>query len=195
MAKPIKSHLCIQDKYLASLLYFKDQENRGCLKLSFKNKIADFVRGTDLPTTLPVPARLDDPMSLDVSYKFQDSLLEVKKLINGKIEREFHKVALPVSNYLFIIRIRDWTQLDESIQPKSPLTLVPPSQHKSVAVVFSFLGENGKPFKPPQYEFPGGMRSIDLPETPLDSFWMGISEDADNNDTNGFNLLIPFPLQ
>ena len=87
MSNKIKSHLLIGNKFLGSLLYFKDASGRGCLKLSFKNKIADFVVGSDVPTTLPAPAMLTDPITLDVSYKFEDSLLEVKKMLNGKPDR------------------------------------------------------------------------------------------------------------
>lgn len=188
----IKSHLLIGNKYLGSLLYFKDKDGRGCLKLSFKNKIADFVKGTDMPTTLPVPVKLTDPVSLDVSYKFQDSLLEVKKIVNGKTEREFYRVSLPIQTCLFLIRIKDWHQLDDAPQSSSPLVLTPPSSGNSVAVVFSFLGENGQPIAPKEYNCLMG--TIDLPESPLKTFCIGIADDPNNNDTNGFLLQIPFPI-
>ena len=191
----IKSHLLVQDKYLGSLLYFKDAAGRGCLKLAFGNKIEGFVKSTDVPTTLPVPLKLEVPMSLDVSYKFEDSLLEVKKLIDGKIEREFYKVPLPVENPLFIIKVKDWHTLDDDKASDSPLVLTPPSANPSVAIIFTFLGENGLPFKPPQYDCPEGMGTIDLPEQPLDKFSIGIAEDPNNASTNGFEILIPYPKQ
>jgi len=190
VSKKIKSHLLIGNKYLGSLLYFKDTQERGCLKLSFKNKIAGFVKGTDTPTALPVPVKLTDPVSLDISYKFQDSLLEVKKIVNNKTEREFYKVPLPIETCLFLIRIKDWHLLDDAVQSASPLVLTPPSAGRSVAVVFSFLGENGQPIAPKGYNCLMG--TIDVPESPLKTFCIGISDDPTHTDPNGFLLQIPF---
>lgn len=191
MNKKIKSHLLINNKFLASLLYFKDKNGRGCLKLSFKNKIADFVKGTDVPTALPVLARLPNPINLDISYKFVDSLLEVKKIVNSKTEREFYKVPLPIQTCLFLIRIKDWQRLDDAPpQSSSPLVLTPPVTGNSVAVVFSFLGENGQPIAPKEYNCLMG--TIDLPEGSLRTFCIGIANDPINKDSNGFLLQIPF---
>jgi hypothetical protein len=191
MSKEIKSYLQIDQKFLGTLLYFKDKSNRGCIKLSFKNKISDFVKGTNIQTTLPVLAKLSTPISLDVSYKFQDGLLEVKKIINGKIDREFYKVSLPISTCLFIIRIKDWSLLDNAKTSSSPLLLTPPSPNKSVAIIFSFFGTNGLPIAPKGYDCVMGI--IDLPEAPLDKFCIGIAEDPNNNEINGFTIEIPIP--
>jgi hypothetical protein len=188
----IKSHLLIDNKFLGSLLHFKDASGRGCLKLSFQNKIADFVMGTDVPTTLPAPAKLSDPITLDVSYKFDDSLLEVKKMINGKPDRAFYKIPLPISDMLFMIRIKDWHLLDDDQGSKSSLVLTPPSQDGKVAIIFSFLGENGLPFVPAGYVCPMGMGTISLPENPLSTFCIGIAEDPGNSEANGFIIQIPF---
>jgi hypothetical protein len=190
--KTIKSHLLIQDKFLGALFYTSDKEGRGYLKLSFKNKIAGFNKGTDIPTTLPVPVKIDEPIGLDVSYKFQDSLLEVKKVVSGKIQPEFYLVPLPVTNCLFIIRIKDWHLLDTAQNPESPLVLTPPNSN-GVAIVFSFLGANGLPFKPEGYDFPMGIGMIDLPETPLNKFCIGIAEDTKNTEADSFVIQIPFP--
>ncbi len=195
MKKKIKSHLLIQDKFLGALLYFKDVDGRGCLKLSFKNKIMGFVKGTDVPTTLPVPIKLDRPMSLDVSYKFPDSLLEVKKIIDGEKQPEFYDVTLPISNCLFFIRIKNWHSLDDAKPSKSPLVLTPPVRSDSVAIIFSFLGENGLPFVPMGYVGPNGMGTIALPEDPLKTFCIGIADDSNNRDANGFNVYIPLPVK
>jgi hypothetical protein len=189
----IKSHLTIGNKFLGSLLYFKDASGRGHLKLSFKNKIAGFNKGTDVPTTLPVLAQSSDPVSLDVSYKFQDSLLEVKKIVNGKTEREFYSVPLPISSLLFMIRIKDWHLLDDDQPAPSPLVLTPPDGSNSVAVIFSFLGANGLPFVPTGYVCPQGMGTVSIPESPLDTFCIGIAADPSNQDANGFQLQIPLP--
>jgi hypothetical protein len=192
MNQTIKSHLLIGNKYLGSLLYFKDAEGRGCLKLSFKNQIAGFVRGTDVPTTLPVPLKRTDPTNLDISYKFPDSLLEVKEIVNGKTERSFYNVPLPISNVLFMIRIKDWHTLDDDQPKPNPLVLTPPTSTNSVAVIFSFLGENGLPFTGGGHT-PPGMHPIDLPESPLNAFCIGIAEDSNNASSNGFELMVPLP--
>lgn len=192
MKQTIKSHLLIQNKFLGSLLYFKDKDGRGCLKLSFKNKIAGFVKATDVPTALPVLLKLDDPISLDISYKFQDSLLEIKKVINGRIQREFYKIPLPVSTCLFIIRIKDWNSLNDAQRTASPLVLTPPSGSNSIAIVFSFLGANGQPIAPKEYDCLMG--TIDLPENPLKTFCIGIAEDSNKDEVNGFIVQVPFLL-
>lgn len=193
MAKQkIKSHLLIGDKFLCSILYFKDKSDRGCLKISFKNKIADFIKYTDVPTTKPVPLKSDTPINLDISYKFKDSLLEIKKVVNKKEKREFYKMPIPVSTSLFIIRIKDWNLLDDDDKKShSPLILTPPSQNKNVAIIFSFFDVNGKPIT--QNEYPCTMGIIDLPENNLSKFGIGIAEDKDNNEINNFIIKIPYP--
>ncbi len=139
----MKSHLLIQDRFLGALLYLQDSKGRGYIKLSFKNKISGFVKGTDIPTTLPVPVKLDEPMNLDISYKFQDSLLEVKKIIKGKVEPEFYKIPLPIKNCLFIIKIKDWKLLDTVQNADCPLVLIPPEDSASVAIIFLFSEKMG----------------------------------------------------
>jgi hypothetical protein len=187
-----KSHLLVGNKFLGSLLYFKDVQGRGCLKFSFKNKIADLVRGTDLPTNLPVPIKRTDPTTLDVSYKFDDSLLEVKEVVNGKTERAFYKVPLPIANVLFMIRIKNWQELDDDQPKPHPLVLTPPTSTNSIVVIFSFLGENGLPFAN-GYQPPQGMGTVDIPENPLNIFCIGLAEDPNNNEANGFLLMVPYP--
>lgn len=191
MSNEIKSHLLIGNKYLGSLLYFKDAQGRGCLKLSFKNKVADLTRGTDVPTSLPVPIKRTDPTTLDISYKFEDNLLEVKETVNDKIERSFYKVPIPVTGVLFMIRIKDWQTLDDDKPKPSPLALTPPTNTSSVAVIFSFLGENGLPFTAGGYQPVEGMGTIDLPESPLNTFCIGLAQDPNNNSVNGFELIVP----
>ena len=189
----VKSHLLIHDRFLGALLYLKDKKGRGYLKLSFKNKIDGFVKGTDIPTNLPVPIKLDQPINLDVSYKFQDSLLEVKKVVGGKIQPEFYKIPIPIENCLFIIKIKDWHILDIAQQPDRPLVLTPPNGSRSVAIIFTFLGQNGLPFKPKEYDCLMGV--VDLPEKPLDKLCIGIADDPTNTSVNNFEIYIPFPKQ
>ena len=96
MKNIIKSHLLIKNKFLGALLYFKDKKDRGCLKLSFKNKITNFVKYSDVSTIMPTQLELKNAISLDISYKFVDNILELKKVIDGKTVREFIQ-------YLFLI--------------------------------------------------------------------------------------------
>lgn len=194
LKQEIKSHLLIENKYLGTLLYFKDKDGRGCLKLSFKNKIADFVVGTDMPTTMPAPVKLTGPITLDVSYKFQDALLEVKKMVNGKPDRAFYKTTQPIANLLFMIRIKDWHLLNNDQPSANPLVLTPSSQDSKVAIIFSFLADNGLPFVPTGYVCPMGMGTIALPEDPLKTFCIGIADDPTNNADQGFQIQIPFPV-
>lgn len=191
MNQKIKSELLMGNKYLGTLLYFKDADGRGCLKLSFKNKIADFNVGSGVPTTLPALPKETEPITLDVSYKFNDSLLEVKKMVNGKPDRAFYKITLPVTTHLFLIRIKDWHLLDDAAPSTNPLVLTPPGTGISVAILFSFLGANGQPIAPKEYNTMMG--TIDVPEDPLKTFCIGIADDPTNNDPNGFLLQIPFP--
>jgi len=162
------------------------------LKLSFKNKIADFVKGTDVPTTKPIPVKINNLIQLDISYKFKDSLLEVKKIIGGKPEREFYKIPVPVSTSLFILQIKNWHLLDDAEPSISLLVLTPPSQCNGVAIVFSFLGANGNPIAPKEYSSPMG--TIDLPESGLNKFCIGIVEDKNNNEANSLIIKLPFLL-
>ena len=185
----IKSHLLIDNKFLGALLYFKDIKGIGCLKLSFKNKIANLVKWSDMPTIKPVPLEVESPTGIDISYKFGDNKLEVKKIINGKIEREFYEVSIPISNPLFILKIKNWQSLDNSKNPDNPLILNPTKQSDSVAVVFSFLGVEGKPIAPKDYP-PMEMGVIDLPETNFNKFCIGIT-DYNNNGDKDFAIEIP----
>lgn len=192
MAKQkIKSHLLIEDKFLCSILYFKDKYDLGCLKLSFKNKIADFVKYTDISSTKPVPLKLDNPINLDISYKFNDNLLEIKKIVNKKIEREFYKMPIPVSTYLFIIKIKNWNLLDfDDKKSNNPLVLKSPGKNKSVAIIFSFVGVNGEPITPKEYACTMGI--IDIPKENFNKFCIGIAEDKNNIEINNFIIKIPY---
>lgn len=115
-------------------------------------------------------------------------------MISGKPDRAFYPVPLPVSNCLFFIRIKDWNLLDDAETSDSPLILKAPNTGGSVVIIFSFLGENGQPFVPPQFSV-AGMYPIDVPETPLDTFCIGIAEDPANTSVNGFEIHIPYPKQ
>lgn len=187
----IKSHLLINDRLLGALLYFKDKEDRGCLKLSFPYEIANFKKGIDIPTTKPVLLESKDSITLDISYKFNDSLLEIKKIINKKVEPEFYPIPIPFSTALFILKIKDWHILDAIESPKQPLGLIYPNQCNSVAIIFSFLGIDGRPIAPKEYAKPI-MGTIDLPESNLNKFCIGITEEKNYKEESNFIIVLPF---
>ncbi|HEV3245399.1 MAG TPA: hypothetical protein VG102_03500 [Candidatus Paceibacterota bacterium] len=69
--------------------------------------------------------------------------------------------------------------------------LTPPLGGNRIAIVFSFLGANGQPIAPKEYNTMMG--TIDLPEDPLKTFCIGIAPDPTNNEPQGFIVQIPFP--
>lgn len=188
----IKSRLLIGSKHLGDLFYDKDRQGRGYLKLSFRNKIAGFVRGTDVPSASLAPLPLMESVRLELSYKFAEDLFSVKKIYDGRRpEYEFYKIPVPPQTCLFLLRIKDWTHLEDSDPSHSPLTLTPPST-PSVALIFSFLNEDGAPLSPPEYS-DMMMGCIALPEAVLNRFCIGIAPDSNNRETN--NIMIAFPMQ
>lgn len=193
MKNIIKSHLLIENKLLGALLYFKDKKGRGCLKLSFKNKIANFVKYSDVPTIMPTPLELKNAISFDISYKFVDNLLELKKVINGKTVREFYSIFIPISTSLFIVKIKNWHLLDDAESYENSLVIPYNGQGNDVAIIFSFLGVDGKPIAPKEYSMLMGI--VDLPERDLNKFCIGIAEDKNNNYEKNFIIEIPYPLK
>lgn len=194
MGKPlIKSRLLIAQKHLGDFIYDRDSLGRGYLKFSPKNEIADFNIGSSVPTTRPAPAKLTISVRVEVSYKFQDDFFSVKVISRGqKPSHQFHKVEKPPTTCLFFIRIKDWEALDDDDgMSNSPLFLPSPAGTKSVALVFSFLGANGKPIAPPEYE--GGMRCFDLPEPEFNKFCIGIYPDPNNLIAENFTIWFPTP--
>ncbi|MFA6386375.1 MAG: hypothetical protein WCW04_01210 [Candidatus Paceibacterota bacterium] len=189
--KDKKSRILIGDRLLGTLLYTRDKKNRGYLKFSIKNKIINFVKSTDVPTKLPVVLKLNKPTSLEISYKFKDRLLGIKRMVDGKFEREFYKVIIPIESCLFILRVKDYSFYDKYIKNKDVLVLNPPSiNNKSVAIIFSFLGKNGAPFSHPDYNC-GMMGMIDLPEIELNKLCIGIAEDMQDFGHQDIQVLFP----
>jgi len=179
--KDIKSRVLIGDRLIGTLLYTTDKNGKGYLKFSLKNKLANFVKSAEVLVDVPIKylttLKLTEHTSIEISYKFQDSLLELKRIVSGKLDREFHKIPLPVKSFLFILRIKDYHFYDKYSKNRDVLVLPPPRNgNKSVAVLFSFIGEQGVPFKHPKYNF-GLCGVIDLPEKNLNKLCIGITED------------------
>jgi hypothetical protein len=194
MSRPfIKSRLQIGNKLLGDLFYDKDAEGRSYIKLSFNNKIAGLFKWSNVPTLKPALLKSDQPTRLEVSYKFPDNLFALKMLTNGKWNREFHKMPLPHTSCLFIVRIKDPNLLTESTDDGRALVL-DPLEGSAVSIIFAFPGSDGIPRVP--LEYPGlRMASIDLPESPLNKLWIGIANDPSNNFKEGFVLSFPFQLE
>jgi len=188
----IKSRFLIDNKHLGDLFYDKDAVGRGYLKFSFKNLIADFVKGTDAPTTMPAVLKLDEPIKLELSYKFQDDFFSIKKIRKGKKpDYEFHKISLPPKTCLFYLRVKDLSLLDDvEDSTGNPLILDAPKDHNSIVVIFSFLGDKARPLAPPEYSNIL-MGCVDLPEQNLNKFCIGLAPDPQNNEKN--NIIIIFP--
>jgi hypothetical protein len=192
-----KKRLYLQgNRLLGSLIYFLDSKDRPCLKISFKNKVGGAKmwskdRFTDTETEL---ANDFQDLSLDVSYKFQDGLLELKREVPGnKPERKFLLVPQPPTSYLFLVRINDLEILNIATLAEDHLVLEPPVTTKQVAVFFSFAGADGRPLLPDEYANDYGKSIIqEIPhEKPYDKIWIGIVEDTPH--TYPFNLLIKIP--
>lgn len=192
----IKSRFLIGSKHLGDLFYDKDAIGRGYLKFAFKNLIADFVKSSDVLTTMPAVLKLNEPIKLELSYKFQDDFFSIKKVYKGKKpDYEFHKISLPPKTCLFYLRIKDLDLLYNVEDPsENPLILTPPNGQNSVAIVFSFLGDNAQPLSPPEYS-DMLMGCIDLPEKNLNKFCIGIAPDSQNNELNNIIIMFPMSLQ
>ncbi len=192
MSKPlIKSRLLLGNKHLGALFYDKKGDGRGYLKLSFKNKIAGFVKGSDVPTTMPASLKLEEPVKIELSYKFNDNLFSVKKIIDGrKPAYEFYKVSVPPQTCLFYLRIKDWHLLDDASHSPNPLVLNLSGNCNSIAVIFSFLDKNERPLSPPEYS-DTLMGCIDLPEKKLKRLCIGVAPDPNNNESNNIVIMLP----
>ena len=135
-------------------------------------------------------------MSGDVSYKFADHLLEVKTQIPGEPPRPLMtEVPTPPGNYLFMIRVKDWSHLPVEEPGQDALVLTPAWPCKEVVIFVSFAGSDGKPFMPEDgvmKEREGRTIILDLPlPVPYDKVWIGIGEDAGNNERYPFTIKAP----
>ena len=135
-------------------------------------------------------------MSVDVSYKFTDNLLEVKTEVPGERPRPLMtEVPTPPQNYLFLIRVRDWGHLPVETPNADAIVLAAPWSCKELVIFVSFAGIEGKPFMPE----PGVMKKvegrtivIDLSlSAPYDKVWLGIGEDSGNNEQYPLTVKAP----
>lgn len=201
MAKPIKKTRFILpgNRALGSLLYFKDRDQRYCLKLSFKNKVSPTRIWKENLESKEITNSIDSQISqsIDISYKFVDSILEIKtESIGNKPTPRFIKVPNPPQSNLFFIRIKDWQGLEEVKVKEEDLLLEPPTPFKSIAVIFSFSSQIHKPFMAAEYakNINGRTKCYEIPfqNFPYDKLWVGITEDSQPEIE--FNLAIKVPV-
>jgi hypothetical protein len=191
-----KAHILLNDKFLGSLIYMKDNKDRAYLKLSFKKKVSDYVKWTDIATTLPAELEKTEHASFDVSYKFEDNLLEVKRQVGSNEDRSFYHVPFPPNNLLFILKIKDWHTLDTVIHGPQDLILPISDQQNTAFIFFSFVAPNGLPFTPGKLvgtEF--RITCADLPEKDFPKICVGIAEIPDDGEVLGMVLKIPYPIK
>lgn len=88
--------------------------------------------------------------------------------------------------------MKDWHLLEDHTGDKAALQINLPLNDKAVIIFFSFLGANGLPFAPQEYNDKFG-RTIcaDLPELNLNKICIGTVDDKNNNEN--FNLIIKIP--
>lgn len=194
-----KCHLILgEDKLLGSLLLLKDKNSRDALKFSLKSKLDQTtVWHDDLLTgerkKLEEPK--GNPLSFDISYKFSDNLLEIKREIPKQEPfRKFLKLEPPFKSYLFALRIQNWQTTLPRVHVKadSLLLMANPDEEK-VIVFFSFLGENGLPFLDSNYMNEKGRTiAADLPfPPPFSKICIGVAPDPDNNEEMDLTFQIP----
>lgn len=187
-------------KQLGSFLFFYDSEKRPCFKFSGKPKIYSGDLWVQDKKTLAKKSFLktkpEGGMSFDVSYKFDDHLLEIKSQEPGKDPVPLcTEIPTPPQNYLFLVRIKNWHNLSDAAIESGDLILNPPGSGDEVVLFFSFVGPQGKPFLPEDgilKEVQGQTITIDLPcPAPYDRLYIGVGEDAGNNEKE--DILIKAP--
>lgn len=156
--KPLKKVRIIidRDKHFGDLLIFERQKDSSrSLKLSFKTKIGSIKmwgehNGTlkDFDFSKPISEKkITLGESLDISYHFQNRKLELKREISGgSTERNLYDVIHPIDRNLFSVILRNKNELKKVDPCSDDLILNKDEIGDQIAMVFSFVGLNGKPF-------------------------------------------------
>ncbi len=184
-------------KLVGSFLFFNDAAGRPCFKFSLKPKLGaaevsfeDKNTGERTKLTVAPPPE----MSVDVSYKFDDRLLELKRQEPGKSpERHFIKTPEVPIAYLFSVRIKNCELLPVIPVEPGMFELKPPISAEKVAVIFSFVGEEGRPFMIDEYlKAEGRTIIIDLPNNPpFDKLYVGVVGESENNEPYDLTIKAP----
>jgi len=154
-----KKRILLRGKlHLADLLYFSDARNRYHFKCSFKNKVSPlrtwkkhFGELETLDFKNPHTTKsVKDGQSLEVSFKFQDCKLEIKREVKGgSIERSFYKVIVPTERNLFTVIINNQEGLNQVSPTENDMVVLDKNLKDQIALVFSFVSAKGKPIMDP----------------------------------------------
>lgn len=201
--KPIfKKRIILNKKlHLADLLYVIDYKGRYSFKCSFKNKVSPLktwkkhyggLRKLDFehPYTTKI---VEGGESLEVSFKFTDNRLEIKREVRGGgIDRSFCLVKMPIARNLFTIIIRNQGLLN-SVEPSDEDIVVDhPELTDQVALVFSFEAEDGKPIMDTIINaYVGKQFLVEFPEQKLKRLHIAVVKD--NNPMADSNVVIAIP--
>lgn len=184
MARPVINRriLLPGNRRFGSLLYFVDAQGRGCLKITCKVPIGSATlwrknAGSDEREMLE-----EEPpqLTLDISYKYADSLLEIKREYGAeKPKRTFSNFPLPPKGYLFQLKIKNWHKLPIADPQEGDILLEAPAEGEQLAIFFSLPGEDGKGFVDPEYlDTAGLMVRVEIPEAaPRDVIFIGTTVD------------------
>lgn len=186
-----------EDHLLGSLIYFLDKKGRPAIKFSFKLKVGSLGAWQESAETnerVPLKLKPHGVVSLDASYKFDDSLLEIKREEPGnKPHQDFIKIPMPMEMYLFGLRVKNWQKLPRVEMNKNALILQPPIAGGNIYIIISFEGENGLPFADELFNKEQGVMAVAT--LPRDSYpkrvFVGVSGDPDN--TEELDLVIRIP--
>jgi hypothetical protein len=183
---------------LGAVLFYEDASGRPCLKFSIQHKMVGDLWVQERKTGKEVSFLTDSSraMSVDVSYKFADNLLEIKTEAPGERPRPLMtEVPTPPQNYLFLIQVRDWGHLPVETPSADAIVLETPWPCKELVIFVSFAGVESKPFMPESgvmKEVEGRTIVIDLPlSTPYDKIWIGIGEDSGNTEQYPLTVKAP----
>lgn len=187
--------------HLADLLYLIDTKGRYSLKFSFKSKLKPIrtwkkhyggLKKLDFnhPHTEKI---VEDGESLEISFKFADNRLEVKREVKkGSIDRSFYIVEMPISKSLFSVIIRNPERLRPIKSPnKDDIVINDPELRDQMALVFSFEGQEKKPFMDGIVDAEFGRELIiQLPEQELNLLHIAIVKD---NNPIRYDSMIVIP--
>lgn len=184
-------------RLIGSFLFFNDKDGRPCFKFSLKPKLGAAEMLFENKKTGKRTRLSDTPppeMSVDVSYKFNDRRLELKRQEPGKTpERHFIQTPeIPIA-YLFSVRIKNHEHLPVVPIEAGMFELKPPTSAKNVAVVFSFVGEEGRPFMIEEYLKADGRTIIlDLPANPpFNKLYVGVVGESENSEPYDLTIKAP----
>ena len=191
-----------EDRLLGDLLYYVDMRGRHSLKLSIKAKLetmSEWGRHTgrydQVDLTNPrIIKKVADGQSIEISYKFENHKLEVKKeIVDGSIERNFYEVVIPFERHLFTLILKNWENLPATTPSPDDLILNKSDLSNEVAIIFSFANEQGKGFMDTNFDRNRDGKTVffDLPRETPSKLVIGFTNNT--IDINLLDLFIAIP--